>query len=70
MVLAKRLFRLGHEESVVAGFAAMPSGINSYILARQYKAGQTIASSAVALSTGLAPLSAALWLLALQIDMH
>ncbi|MGO9133954.1 MAG: AEC family transporter [Methylovirgula sp.] len=50
-------------------FAAMPSGINAYLLASQYKAGHAIASSAVALSTALAPLSVALWLWALQIKV-
>ncbi len=51
-------------------FAALPTGVNSYLLAGQYKTGQMLASSAVALSTVLAPLSVALWLLALHIDMH
>jgi predicted permease len=51
-------------------FAAMPSGINAYLLASQYiKAGHAIASSAVALSTALAPLSIALWLWTLQIKV-
>ena len=43
-------------------FAAMPCGINSYLLAEHYKSGVSVASSAIALSTGLCIVSVMFWL--------
>jgi predicted permease len=35
-------------------FAAMPTGVNAYLFAARYRVGETLASSAIALSTVLA----------------
>lgn len=43
-------------------FAACPSGINAYLLANRYGTGVRIASSSIALSTGLAIVSVTGWL--------
>lgn len=43
-------------------FAACPSGINAFLLAQTYESGVALASSTVALSTGLAVLTMAGWL--------
>ena len=43
-------------------FAAMPAGINAYLFAARYGEGVGIASTAVALSTGLSVFSSILWL--------
>ncbi len=43
-------------------FAAMPSGINGYLLAQRYGVGIGTSTSAVSLSTGLAVFTVALWL--------
>jgi malonate transporter len=43
-------------------FAAMPSGINAYLLAARYKTGEAVASGAIAISTALSVLTVALWL--------
>ena len=48
-------------------FAAMPSGINAYLLADRYKTGIAIASGAIALSTGLSVLTILIWLSALGV---
>lgn len=50
-------------------FAACPSGINAYLLANRYGTGVRIASSAIALSTGLAIISVTFWLWVLSIWM-
>ena len=47
-------------------FAACPSGINAYLLANRYGTGVRIASSSIALSTGLAVISVTGWLWVLQ----
>ncbi|MFK7793330.1 MAG: AEC family transporter [Devosiaceae bacterium] len=47
-------------------FAACPSGINAYLLANRYGTGVRIASSSIALSTGLAVVSVTGWLWVLQ----
>jgi malonate transporter and related proteins len=43
-------------------FAAMPCGINSYLLAERYQAGVAAAAGAVSLSTTLSILSISFWL--------
>ena len=47
-------------------FAAMPCGINAYLLAQRYGAGVRISSSAVSLSTALGILTIAFWLFVLD----
>jgi len=46
-------------------FACSPSGINAYLLAGHYKTGLRMSSSTIAVSTALAVLSCAVWLLLL-----
>ncbi len=46
-------------------FAAMPSGINAYLVAARYKVAETTASAAVAVSTALSVVSVSGWLLVL-----
>jgi len=46
-------------------FAAMPCGINAYLIAARYQVGETTASAAIAVSTALSVLSVSGWLLAL-----
>jgi predicted permease len=43
-------------------FAAMPSGINAYLLAARYKTGEAVASGTITLSTAFSVLTVALWL--------
>jgi predicted permease len=43
-------------------FAACPSGINAYLFAQRYGEGVALASSSIALSTGLALLTITVWL--------
>ena len=43
-------------------FAAMPSGVNSYLLAERYKTGVALSSGTIALSTGLSVISTLFWL--------
>jgi len=47
---------------VAVTFAAMPCGINAYLLAERYKAGVAGTAGAVSLSTGLAVLTVSFWL--------
>ncbi|TCT05076.1 AEC family transporter [Aquabacter spiritensis] len=47
-------------------FAAMPCGINAYLLAQRYGAGVKVASSAVSLSTAIGMLTIAFWLYVLD----
>lgn len=47
---------------VAVTFAAMPCGINSYLLAERYRAGVAAAAGAVSISTALAVLSISFWL--------
>ncbi|MCP4385585.1 MAG: AEC family transporter [Hyphomicrobiales bacterium] len=42
--------------------AACPTGINAYLIAARFRTGEALASNAITLSTGLAVLSAAVWL--------
>lgn len=64
-------FFLLHLPSVWLGtavlFAACPSGINAYLLANRYGTGVRIASSSIALSTGLAVISVTGWLWVLSV---
>jgi len=48
-------------------FAAMPSGINGYLLAQRYGVAVGTATSAVSLSTGCAVFTVALWLYVLGV---
>lgn len=48
-------------------FAAMPSGINGYLLAQRYGVAVSTTTSAVSLSTGLAVVTVAFWLLVLGV---
>lgn len=48
-------------------FAAMPCGINAYLLAQRYGAGVKTSSSAVSLSTALALVTIAFWLYILDV---
>jgi predicted permease len=43
-------------------FAACPSGINAYLFAQRYGEGIALASSSIALSTGLALVTITVWL--------
>jgi malonate transporter and related proteins len=47
---------------VAVVFAAMPCGINAYLFAERYRTGIAIASSAIALSTGLSVVTVLFWL--------
>jgi len=48
-------------------FAAMPTGVNSYLLAERNKAGVAAVSSAIAISTCLSLFTSAFWLWVLQV---
>ena len=48
-------------------FAACPSGINAYLFAQRVKTGESVASAAISLSTGLAVFSVTGWLIFLGI---
>lgn len=48
--------------SVAVLFAAMPTGVNAYLLAERHRAGVALTSSSVAVTTALSPLSIGLWL--------
>lgn len=48
-------------------FAAMPCGINAYLVAARYKVGEKTASAAVAVSTALSVITVSFWLWALGI---
>ena len=48
-------------------FAALPSGINGYLLAVRYRAGERFASNAIATSTLLSVLTVAVWLIVLGV---
>jgi malonate transporter and related proteins len=65
-VLATKVFAMSPTWSGVAVlFAASPSGVNAYLFAERYRSGVTIASSTIALSTGLSVFTTAMWLLVL-----
>ena len=67
LVLATQVFRI---DPVFAGvavvFAASPCGVNAYLFAERYREGVDLSASAVALSTGLAVVTATVWLAVLQ----
>jgi predicted permease len=63
LVLATQVFEMPRAWAGVAVlFASCPCGINAYLFAERYGEGVAIASSAVALSTGLALATSLLWL--------
>lgn len=51
-------------------FAASPAGVNAYLFAERYRSGARIASSAIALSTGLSVITTAFWLAFLGVGTH
>lgn len=51
-------------------FAASPAGVNAYLFAERYRSGARIASSAIALSTGLSVVTTAFWLAFLGVGTH
>jgi malonate transporter len=48
-------------------FAALPSGVNGYLLAARYKTGVRLASNAIAMSTALSVVTVAVWLVILGV---
>ena len=42
--------------------AACPTGVNAYLIASRFRTGEALASNAIAVSTGLAVVTTALWL--------
>ena len=62
-IFATRLFAMPPVWAGIAVlFAAMPSGVNSYLLAGRYQIGVGLSSGTIALSTGLSLLSTPFWL--------
>ena len=62
-VLAKWVFPMPLEWAGIAVlFAAMPSGVNSYLFAQRYGAGAGLTSGTIALSTGLSVITTPAWL--------
>jgi predicted permease len=62
-IIADKIFGLPPVFTGVAVlFAAMPSGINAYLLAARYKTGEAVASGAITLSTALSVVTVAFWL--------
>jgi len=55
---------------VAVVFAAMPCGINSYLMAERYRDGVPATAGAVSLSTGGAVLSISFWLWVLGVGLH
>jgi len=55
---------------VAVVFAAMPCGINSYLLAERYRAGIPATAGAVSLSTALSVLTISFWLWVLGVGLH
>lgn len=53
---------------VAVVFAAMPCGINAYLLAQRYKAGVTASASAVSLSTAASLFTVTVWFLILGVS--
>ncbi len=70
-LLARHVFDLSPVYAGVAVvFAAMPSGVNSYLLAERYKAGVVTAASAVSISSAASLFTAAFWLWVLGIGLN
>ncbi|MGL4729936.1 MAG: AEC family transporter [Bosea sp. (in: a-proteobacteria)] len=66
LLLATQVFAMPPEWAGVAVlFAACPCGVNAYLFAERYRQGMADASSAIALSTGLAIITMATWLVIL-----
>lgn len=62
-VLAFKVFSMPPVWSGVAVlFAAMPCGINAFLIADRYKTGVALASSAIAVSTGISLVTVVFWL--------
>jgi len=47
---------------VTVAAAALPSGVNSYLIAAQFGTGQALASNQMTIATALAALTTAFWL--------
>lgn len=67
-VLAVYVFTLDAVFTGVAVlFAALPSGINGYMIAVRYKTGERLASNAIAVSTALSVITVTVWLVVLGV---
>ena len=55
---------------VAVVFAAMPCGINAYLLAERYRAGVPATAGAVSLSTALSVLTISFWLWLLGVGLR
>lgn len=67
-ILARYVFALDPVFTGVAVlFAALPSGINGYLLAVRYRTGERFASNAIAVSTAFSVITVALWLVVLGV---
>ena len=51
---------------VAVAAAALPSGVNSYLIAAQFGTGQALASNQMTIATAFAVVTTALWLTAAQ----
>jgi len=51
---------------ITVAAAALPSGVNSYLIATQFGTGQALASNQITIATGLAVVTTAVWLLIAQ----
>ena len=70
-LLVRYVFQLSPVYAGVAVvFAAMPSGVNSYLLAARYKAGVVTAASVVSLSSAASLFTVAFWLWVLGIGLN
>lgn len=70
-LLVRYVFQLSPLYAGVAVvFAAMPSGVNSYLLAERYKSGVVAAASAVSISSAASLFTAAFWLWVLGIGLN
>jgi malonate transporter and related proteins len=68
LILARYVFALDPVFTGVAVlFAALPSGINGYLLAVRYRTGERFASGAIAVSTAFSVITVAIWLVVLGV---
>ena len=51
-------------------FASCPCGVNAYLFAERYKAGASLASSSIAISTSLSIVSIVFWLWMLGVHLN
>ncbi|MBN9064604.1 MAG: transporter [Rhizobiales bacterium 65-9] len=70
-VLARHVFSMPPVWSGVAVlFASCPCGVNAYLFAERYKAGASLASSSIAISTSLSIVSIVFWLWMLGVHLN